>query len=53
MQITNKTVPLFLQPSNKEMQCAKVTAMENLTIPPRSEMEVMAHFHSKEVGPGY
>ena len=50
MQITNKTVPLIPQPSNKEVQCAKVTVTENLTIPPRSEMEVMAHIHSKEEG---
>ena len=28
----------------------QVTVMENLTIPPRSEMEVMAHIRSKEEG---
>ena len=48
MQITDKTVPLILQPSNKEVQCAKVTVTENLTMPPRSEMQVMAHIHSEE-----
>ena len=37
-QITDKTVPQTLQPLNKEVQCAKVTVMENLTIIPRSEM---------------
>ena len=39
-----------MYPSNKEVQCAKVTETENLTIPPRSEMKVMAHIHSKEEG---
>ena len=48
MQITNKTVPLITQPSNKKVQCAKAIVTENLTIPPRSEMKVMAHIHSKE-----
>ena len=50
MQITNKIVPPNLQPLNKEMHCTKVTVMENLTFPPRSDMEVMAHFHSEEEG---
>ena len=50
MQITDKTIPLIPRPSNKEVQCAKVTVMGNLTIPPRSEMEVMAHIHSEEGG---
>ena len=44
------TIPLITQRSNKEMQCAKATVTENLTIPPRSKMEVMAHIHSKEQG---
>ena len=46
----DKTVPLTTQPLNKEVQCTKVTVTENLTIPPRSEMEVMAHIHSEEEG---
>ena len=50
MQITNKTISLIPKPSNKKVQCAKVTVTENLTIPPGSEMEVMAHIHSKEEG---
>ena len=50
MQITDKTVSLIPQPSNKEVQCAKVTVTENWTIPPRNEMEVMAHIHSEEEG---
>ena len=50
MQITNKTGPLFLQPSNKKVQGAKGTVTENLTIPPRSEMEVMAHIQCKGRG---
>ena len=50
MQITGKTVSLIPQPSNKDVQCAKITVTENLTIPPRSEMEVMAHIHSEEGG---
>ena len=37
MQITDKTVPLIPQPSNKEVQCARITVTENWTIPPRSE----------------
>ena len=41
MHITDKTPSLIPQPSNKEVQCAKVTVTENWTIPPRSEMEVM------------
>ena len=50
MHITSKTGPLFLQPSNKKVQGAKGTVTENLTIPPRSEMEVMAHIQCKEEG---
>ena len=50
MQITNKIFPLIPQPLNKEVQWAKVTVTENLTIPPRSEMEVMAHIQFKEEG---
>ena len=48
MQITNKIVPPNPQSLNKEMHCTKVTVMENLTFPPRIDMEVMAHFHSEE-----
>ena len=50
MHITDKTVPLIPQPSNKEVQCANVTVTGNLTMPPRSEMQVMAHIHSEEEG---
>ena len=50
MQITNKTISLIPKPSNKKVQCAKVTVTENLTIPARSEMEIMAHIHSEEEG---
>ena len=50
MHITDKTVPPIPQPLNNKVQRAKVMVMENLTIPPRSEIEVMAHIHSEEKG---
>ena len=50
LQITDQTVHLIPQPSNRKVQCAKVTMMENLTIPPRSEVEIMAHIHTDEDG---
>ena len=50
LQITDQTVYLIPQPSNRNVQYAKVTMMENLTIPPRSEIEIMAHIHTDEDG---
>ena len=50
MQITDQTVTLISQPSNKKVQCAQVTVKENLIIPLRSEMEIMAHINSEEGG---
>ena len=50
LQITDQTVHLIPQPSNRNVQCAKVTMMENLTIPLRSEVEIMAHIHTDEDG---
>ena len=50
MQITDQTVSLISQPSIKKVQCTQVRVTENLTIPPRSEMEIMARIHSKEEG---
>ena len=47
-RLSTKTVPPIPQPLNKEVQCTKVRVIENLTIPPRSEMEVMAYIHSEE-----
>ena len=41
MQITDKTVSLTQQPSNKKAQCVNVMVMENLTIPLRNEMEII------------
>ena len=52
MQIIDQTVSLISQPSIKKVQCAQVTVTENLTIPPRSEMEIMARIHSKEEARG-
>jgi len=50
MQITDQTVTLTAKSTQSNTQCAKVTMLKKTTIPPRSEMEVMAHIDSKEPG---
>ena len=50
IQITDQTVTLTAKPTQSDTHCAKVTVLKKTTIPPRSEMEIMAHIHSKEPG---
>jgi len=50
IQIAGQTVTLTAKSTSSETQCAKVTVLKKMVIPPRSEMEVMACIDSKEPG---
>ena len=50
IQLTDQNVTLIAKPIQSGTQSAKVTVFKKTTIPPRSEMEIMAHIHSKEPG---
>ena len=43
MYVQNKPVPLQSLQSFKASKCVKVTVVETVTVPPCSEMELMAH----------
>ena len=43
IQITDQTVTLTAKPTQSDTHCAKITVFKKTTIPPRSEMEIMAH----------
>lgn len=50
LQIADQSVTLTARPTQSSSQCAKVTVLKKIVIPPRSEMEVMARIDSKESG---
>ena len=52
LQIADQSVTLTAKPTQSNSQCAKVTVLKKIVIPPRSEMEVMACINSKELGTG-
>lgn len=43
LQIADQTVTLKAKSSQSDTHCAKVTVLKKTVIPPRCEMEVMAH----------
>jgi len=49
-QMASQTVSLLAHQLKYNAQCVKVTSMKKIIIPPRSEMEIMAYVHSKEMG---
>ena len=50
MYIQNKLVPLQPLQTYNESQCLKVTVVETVTVPPCSEMELMAHVYTMQQG---
>ena len=48
--IANGTVPLLAKSHNTEVFCSKITLVDNVNIPPRSEMEITGRIHSTTNG---
>ena len=48
--IANRTVPLLAKSHNTEVSCRKITLVDNVNIPPRSEMEITGRIHSTTNG---
>ena len=55
MTIRNEVLELKPSPANAivQQQCATVTVMNTIVVPPSSEMEVMAHVNTQGNGPDY
>ena len=50
MLLTDRTVSFTTNPSKTNTCCERVTVPEKLVIPSQSELEIIVHIHSKEVG---
>ena len=48
--IANRTVPLLAKSHNTKVFCSKITLVDNVNIPPRSEMEITGRIHSTTNG---